>query len=238
MASSEEWGWDWAYYFMCMGSLPPLFVLLFVRDNSNGGILGGAGEVVEEDDNVSGEGAGVPSASAAHEPLLLSGEVADENVNHETQINHRNFTLFSEMKACVSSPVLVTLSLGWAAIIGVVASLGTFGGAFVLALQLYDDEREAAYWFGISAALAGVIGTPIGGTLADKILERYVNNADGARRGEGIDDSLRHPIIASMLSRINILVAVSMIFIFSTLAMREAAFFLAFLVIGWTLLCE
>ena len=238
MASSEEWGWDWAYYFMCMGSLPPLLVLLFVRDNSNGGILGGAGEVVEEDDNVSGEGAGVPSASAAHEPLLLSGEVADENVNHETQINHRNFTLFSEMKACISSPVLVTLSLGWAAIIGVVASLGTFGGAFVLALQLYDDEREAAYWFGISAALAGVIGTPIGGNLADKILERYVNNADGARRGEGIDDSLRHPIIASMLSRINILVAVSMIFIFSTLAMREAAFFLAFLVIGWTLLCE
>jgi MFS family permease len=120
-----------------------------------------------------------------------------------------------------------------------VASLGTFGGAYVLALQLYDNEREAAYWFGTSAALAGVVGTPIGGRLADKVLDRYVNSMDGsARSGEGVDDTLRQSIIASMLSRINMLVVISMVFVFSTLAMQEAAFFLSFLIIGWTLLCK
>lgn len=109
----------------------------------------------------------------------------------------------------------------------------------MLALQLYDNERDAAYWFGTSAALAGVVGTPIGGRLVDKVLDRYVNGESGnARTAEGVDDALRQPIVASMLSRINMLVVISMMFVFPTLAMQEAEFFLSFLIIGWTLLCE
>ncbi len=244
IANSNRWGWDWAFYFMCIASLPPLMILMFVKDESNGGILGGAGESIEEDVGGSREGNrdsdenGENSGLSTHEPLLAASSDEDE-VIQETHVNHRKFTVFSEIKACLSSPVLVTVAIGWAAIIGIVASLGTFGGAYVLALQLYDDEREAAYWFGISAALAGVVGTPLGGRLADKVLDRYVNGtADNARSGEGVDDSLRHPIIASMLARINMLIVIAMLFVFPTLAMQEAAFFLAFLAIGWTLLCK
>lgn len=247
IANSNRWGWDWAFYFMCIASLPPLIVLMFVKDESNGGILGGAGESIEEGDvggggefegnRDSGEN-GENSGLAVHEPLLAAASDEDE-VTQETHVNHQKFTVFSEIKACLSSPILVTVAIGWAAMIGIVASLGTFGGAYVLALQLYDDEREAAYWFGISAALAGVIGTPLGGRLADKVLDRYVSGtADNARSGEGVDDSLRHPIIASMLARINLLIIIAMLFVFPTLAMQEAAFFLAFLAIGWTLLCK
>ena len=106
------------------------------------------------------------------------------------------------------------MTVFFSAIIGVVASLGTFGGAFILALQLFDDERDAAYWFGIAAALAGVIGTPLGGKLADKVTERYVGTNDvSTMDSAGIDDSLRYPIIASMVSRINMLVAISMCFV-------------------------
>jgi MFS family permease len=244
IASSDRWGWDWAYYFMCIASVPPLMVMMVVKDENNGGILGGAGESIEvescgcEDDNGDSEGNRENYGLAAHEPLLASS-IDEDDANHERHSNHRTFTVFSEIQACLSSPILVTVAVGWAAIIGVVASLGTFGGAYVLALQLYDNEREAAYWFGISAALAGVVGTPIGGRLADKVLDRYVNSMDGsARSGEGVDDALRQPIIASMLSRINMLVVISMVFVFPTLAMQEAAFFLAFLIIGWTLLCK
>lgn len=247
IANSNRWGWDWAFYFMCIASLPPLIVLMFVKDESNGGILGGAGESIEEGDvggggefegnRDSGEN-GENSGLAVHEPLLAAASDEDE-VTQETHVNHQKFTVFSEIKACLSSPILVTVAIGWAAMIGIVASLGTFGGAYVLALQLYDDEREAAYWFGISAALAGVIGTPLGGRLADKVLDRYVSGtADNARSGEGVDDFLRHPIIASMLARINLLIIIAMLFVFPTLAMQEAAFFLAFLAIGWTLLCK
>ena len=69
----------------------------------------------------------------------------------------------------------------------------------------------------------------MGGNLADKVLKRY--------GGQG-DDSLRHSINASMLPRVNVLVVIALIFIFPTLLMQEAVFFISFLFIGWTLLCE
>jgi MFS family permease len=221
-------GWDWAYYGMCIASIPLLVVFMLVKDDINGGILSGAEETTED---VAAEDDGEVNS------LPLLGSAADSDANQalqrpedEVHREHRHFTLFSEVKACFSSPVLVTLSFGWAAVIGVVASLGTFGAAFALALDLFDDERDAAYWFGIAAALAGIIGTPIGGKLADTVLERY--------GGQGHDDSLRHAINASMLPRINMLVGIALVFIFPTLLMQEAVFFISFLFIGWTLLCK
>ena len=113
----------------------------------------------------------------------------------------------------------------------------------MLALQLYDDERDAAWWFGIAAAAAGLIGTPLGGRLADMVLIRYGGGDQGdsansiSPTAPGVmDDSVRWPFIASMISRINVLVACSLLAVFPTLAMQEAAFFLTFLFIGWTLL--
>jgi len=217
---------------MCVGSAPLLAALMFVRDDTNGGVLSGAIDTV--DDSSDGENSGL----TAHQPLLDDPNEANAQALRQPEEEHSNlgkFTIFNEIKVCLSSPVLVSLSLGWAAVIGVVASLGTFGGAFVLALQLYDDERDAAWWFGIAAAMSGIIGTPLGGKLADKVLERQGGMNSGTY-GEGVDDSFRYPIIASMLSRINVLVAIAMLFIFPTLAMQDPAYFLTFLFIAWTLL--
>ena len=284
MAGSDKFGWDWAYYFICIASLPLLVVLSFVKDDT---ILGG--DSIDADLNKSEEkednekDVDETYGLTAHQPLLAgaasdanneegadtTGQLLHQSESEEERIRSmkkkHQFTLFSEIKVCLSSPVLVTLSLGWAAIIGVVASLGTFGASFTLALQLYDDERDAAYWFGIAAALAGVIGTPLGGRLADKILERYIGrrHTTDTTRGqhEGVEESLRYPIISSMLPRINTLVCLGMCFVFPTLAMQEAAFFLGktffcsflftlmyitfthrfptvFLFVGWTLLCK
>jgi MFS family permease len=271
MATSVLWGWDWAYYWMCIGSFPLLIVFAFVRDKTNGGILSGeevevVEEGLEEDATILTEAivdeTTLTSSTATLEPLLpppsrtSSSNITINNNNSEvtTSSKHHNntsgndkkdkFTILSEVKTCLNSKILVSLSLGQAAIFGVVTALGTFGGAFILALQLFNDEKVAATWFGITAALAGVIGTPLGGSLVDKILARYGagdtadnhNGSGGGVRGEGVDDSLRHPIIASILPRMNALVAIGMIFIFPTLAMRNAAFFLCFLFVGWTLL--
>lgn len=259
MATSMIWGWDWAYYWMCIGSFPLLIVFAFVRDTTNGGILSGAGENNDDDDTATGgmmdgerregEGERRMSSTATLEPLLppptsafdaLSSKHHDEDSGDKKM---HKFTILSEVKACLNSKILVTLSLGQAAIFGVVTALGTFGGAFILALQLFDDEKVAATWFGITAALAGVIGTPLGGSFVDKILARYGvghddddNDGGSGVRGEGVDDSLRHPIIASILPGMNALVTVAMIFIFPTLAMQNSAFFLCFLFVGWTLL--
>uniref|UniRef100_A0A7S2KW68 Major facilitator superfamily (MFS) profile domain-containing protein n=1 Tax=Skeletonema marinoi TaxID=267567 RepID=A0A7S2KW68_9STRA len=272
MATSELWGWDWAYYWMCIGSFPLLVVFAFVRDVTNGGVLSGEvvdvelegvgsvtaviidGERDEVDEEDERERSTSLTTATTLEPLLPPLDNNSNSAVDATSKHHHNnssaadkkdkFTILSEVKTCLNSKILVTLSLGQAAIFGVVTALGTFGGAFILALQLFDDEKVAATWFGITAALAGVIGTPLGGSLVDKILARYGagdNDNDGGAsssglRGEGIDDSLRHPIIASILPRMNALVAAAMLFIFPTLAMQDAAFFLFFLFVGWTLL--
>ena len=156
MATSDVWDWGWAFYFLNVASLPLLVALAFVKDNTNGGVLSGAGEFEEvarpnaPDDETTERMTDLRSSPdddhpASNddgreplEPLLLRehGQPAAT-----TQIEHRSFTLWSETKVCLSSGVLVSLSLGWAAIMGVVASLGTFGGAYVLALQLFDDEK-------------------------------------------------------------------------------------------------
>lgn len=199
---------------------------MLVTDESNGGILGGCTESNEIIMTVDGGGVG--------EPLLGSATAESETNQTIMQQQHRKeVTLFSEVKACLSSPVLVSLSLVWAAIIGVVASLGTFGGAYAMALDLFDNQRVAATWFGIAAASAGVVGTPLGGRLADRVLARYGGVHDGHD-----DGSIRHAMNASMLSRVNVLVALALVSIFPTLLMTEAVFFLSFLFIGWTLLCE
>ena len=135
-----------------------VLVLAFVQDNTNGGILTGEG----------GSAAGDAPRETSDEPLLARADADGSGARPRSggrpaQPPH---TLFSGMRACLDAPILVFLSLGWAAIIGkpvdpapppraavdslafltrplsrparagVVASVGTFGGAFVVALQV------------------------------------------------------------------------------------------------------
>eukprot|EP00804_Cyclotella_cryptica_P016863 CCRYP_001837-RB/>CCRYP_001837-RB protein AED:0.05 eAED:0.05 QI:1087/1/1/1/1/1/2/314/437 len=276
MAGHERWGWNWAYYWECIFSLPLLLAMAFVQDNINGGILTGAGEFdVAPIDTINSSGIGrnngidlnsVETSSLAlkeedtQQPLLTSSLHDKSSRPQPTSSNlqccpkTKKFTIWSEIKTCFSSAVLVTLSLGYAAMIAVVSSLGTFGGAFVLALQLFEDERTAAVCFGSAAALSGVVGMPLGGRLVDRVLSRYNKNGNSATpslldrqqqmgspspgciSGDKIDDSMRHLIVARIMPRINLLVFGSLLFIFPTLVMHEAVYFLTFLSIGWILL--
>ena len=214
--------------------------MAFVKDNINGGVLSGAGEY-ETTSSVSNVPLGDLSLveENTQEPLLASTpESSPLDRPHTT----KKYTIWSEIKTCFSSPLLVTLSLGYAAMIAVVASLGTFGGAFVLALNLFDNERVAAVCFGSAAAISGIVGTPIGGKLVDRVVSRYggKNIEEGSMSpgigADKIDDSMRHSIISSIMPRINVLILGSLLFIFPTLVMHDAVYFLTFLSIGWMLL--
>jgi hypothetical protein len=69
-----------------------------------------------------------------------------------------------------------------------------------LALNLFNDEQDAAILVCMAAAAAGIIGLPLGGRLADKVSQRC--------GGRGHDDSPCHALNASMLPRINDIVEV------------------------------
>ena len=101
-------------------------------------------------------------------------------------------------------------------------------------------EQSAATAFGITAAASGVVGVPMGGRLADRVLARYVGvGQDGGSAnggGEGVDDSLRYPIAASLMGRIWVLVLLALLVIFPTLAIDNPVPFLSLLFVGWTLL--
>ena len=235
---------NYAYYFECIFALPLLITMGFVKDNINGGVLTGAGEYEPTSDT----GLNLETSSLSlieedtQEPLLASSPERPSPLSPKSKT--KTFTIWSEIKTCFSSPLLVTLSLGYAAMIAVVASLGTFGGAFVLALNLFDDERVAAACFGSAAALSGIVGMPLGGRLVDRVLSRYggKNGVDigsmspGGISGDKIDDSTRHSIVGSIMPRINMLVLGSLLFISPTLVMHNAVYFLTFLSIGWILL--
>jgi hypothetical protein len=230
----------------------------FVKDNINGGVLTGAGEYeatnITSSDTSSNNGLDLAEVSSLAltesdtlEPLLASAQGLSSPTTSSTTARSKKtkkFTIWSEIKTCFASPLLVTLSLGYAAMIAVVASLGTFGGAFVLALNLFDDERVAAACFGSAAALSGVVGMPLGGRLVDRVLSRYggKNNRElgsmspGGISGDKIDDSMRHSVVGGIMPRINLLVFGSLLFITPTLVMHDAVYFLTFLSIGWILL--
>lgn len=102
-------------------------------------------------------------------------------------------------------------------------------------------EQSAATAFGITAAASGVVGVPMGGKLADGVLARYIGQDSGggastSNGGEGVDDSLRHPIAASLMGRVWVLVLLALLAIYPTLAIDGPAPFLALLFVGWTLL--
>jgi MFS family permease len=72
-----------------------------------------------------------------------------------------------DLKVVVRRPVYACITMGCAAQVAVTAGLGCFGPSFLMGLELFDTEPAAASSFGAIVLLAGVIGTPLGGVLAD-----------------------------------------------------------------------
>ena len=83
MAGSDKFGWDWAYYFICIASLPLLVVLSFVKDDT---ILGG--DSIDADLNKSEEkednekDVDETYGLTAHQPLLAGASDANNEDYH------------------------------------------------------------------------------------------------------------------------------------------------------------
>lgn len=76
-------------------------------------------------------------------------------------------SMWEEALACLRRPLFVWSALGYAGYSGGLIGFSTFGPAFVMALGYFETEYVASMVFGVSMAVAGLLGTPIGGVLMD-----------------------------------------------------------------------
>eukprot|EP00550_Attheya_septentrionalis_P009271 CAMPEP_0198294724 /NCGR_PEP_ID=MMETSP1449-20131203/23921_1 /TAXON_ID=420275 /ORGANISM="Attheya septentrionalis, Strain CCMP2084" /LENGTH=513 /DNA_ID=CAMNT_0043994769 /DNA_START=54 /DNA_END=1595 /DNA_ORIENTATION=- len=199
LGDNENLGWQWAYFFLAIASAPIILACFFVRDSANGGIL--------------------PGGTLVHKETVLHKDGKPGKLHQ--------MTYWDEIAVCLSSPVLIYTILGYSVMIAVVSVLGTFGGAFVLALELFDDEKTASLFFGFAAACAGIIGMPIGGLIADRVLEKH---------GGGNRDEASFRILPPMLTAVNMCVIASILSCWPTTITSNPGLFLLFLFFGWTFL--
>uniref|UniRef100_A0A7S0DK83 Major facilitator superfamily (MFS) profile domain-containing protein n=2 Tax=Amorphochlora amoebiformis TaxID=1561963 RepID=A0A7S0DK83_9EUKA len=117
-------------------------------------------------------------------PFKLNGDNSNGN-NVRTASNHASVSLSKEVSTIMTSPLFINISIGYSAYCAVLAGLSTFGPIFFQGLQLFDSERSASLHFSAIVALAGVIGTPIGGYISDRLA------GDRATRDQILDTCLK-----------------------------------------------
>ena len=91
-------------------------------------------------------------------------------------------SLLDEARIVFSSRIFVMVALGYAAYTGVTMGVATYGPTFLQGLQFFASETEASFVFGAVLAAAGLLATPLGGALTDRLAAR--NTREGASVAE------------------------------------------------------
>jgi len=82
-------------------------------------------------------------------------------------------SIWTEVKGCISSPVFLSVTFGYASYSAVVAGLGFYGPLFVQSNRPCDSrwnfsQTSADLYFGGSVVISGVMGTVLGGMWLDR----------------------------------------------------------------------
>jgi MFS family permease len=199
-------GWQWAYFCLVFASLPLLYMCRRLQGTyqNDGGILAvvphhgrhvatdettkniKTGETadladLEKEDDTKTKGIQPPPLSSG--PRFCCGKLKSMTPpcfkgKRGEKFRQMLSDVGDEIWACMSSDILLCIILAYAAYVAVLSTLGTFGGAFILGLELFDNELTGAIWFGLAAATAGMIGTPLGGRFVDRLQEQHAGESD------------------------------------------------------------
>jgi len=150
-------------------------------------------------------------------------------------------SFLQEIRICLASKPLLAIMAAQSIGIAIFAVLSTFGGAFLLALGLYESETEGAANFAVTAAVGGAVGTPIGGIILDKVLYKYRNrDYDPEKEDKEIDPNLSriHYLeqLKALLPVTTIIVAIGIVICYPTLFVKNPRVFLSFFFFGWMFL--
>lgn len=78
-------------------------------------------------------------------------------------------SMWNEFKLIIVRPVFFCMTFAYAAQTGVLIGLSTFGSAFFMGLGFFNTESQASTVFGVLISLSGIIFTPMGGVVLDKL---------------------------------------------------------------------
>jgi MFS family permease len=85
---------------------------------------------------------------------------------------HHAPTVLEELGIVFSRPLFLCLVAGYAAQTAMLIGLSTFGSAFMMGLGYFDTESQSSTIFGGLICLSGVIATPLGGWVLDRMLAK------------------------------------------------------------------
>jgi len=78
-------------------------------------------------------------------------------------------SMSEEIKAVMKQPIFLCLIAGYAAQTAALIGLSTFGSAFGMGLGYFNSETSASAAFGVTVSIAGMLGTPLGGLMLDRL---------------------------------------------------------------------
>mgnify|MGYP006145770725 CR=1 FL=1 len=114
-------------------------------------------------------GAGLPPAHEhGHPSDAREPEVGEASEVRTVVCCGTSFALLSQLSYLMTSPAFVLLLAGYAAYTFTIIGVSSFGPQFLLGLGVFEDEVTCSLVFGVTAALGGLIGTPLGGVLLDR----------------------------------------------------------------------
>lgn len=79
-------------------------------------------------------------------------------------------TVLEEFGAVLSKPLFLCLVAGYAAQTATLIGLSTFGSSLLMGLNYFDTESAASTVFGALICMSGIIATPLGGLVLDRML--------------------------------------------------------------------
>jgi MFS family permease len=173
MLAPPPMGWGWAYLLEALTMAPIAVSFAFLP----------TAKIIKRR-----RAAAVRSRTA---PLLLNDAAVDDDTA-PAAVDDEQTTgptppppgVLSQLTFLLCSPTYILLCLGFAAFTASTNALATFAPLVLMSLGYFETQSTASAVFGATAAIAGVLGTPIGGLATDCATRRVLRGASGSASGD------------------------------------------------------
>lgn len=150
-ALSETVGWEWAFFVEACLMVPFVIFMLSISKY-------------------------YPVGSTV--PIEPGNDPSKTRSHWESDVSHPRPSKCEELQAVIGQPIFIWLTLSIVAQVGVMVGISTFGSSFLVGLGFFNQQAAASSAFGTVLLLSGLIGTPVGGLVLDRLLGHLFTAGD------------------------------------------------------------